>query len=624
MMIQNSSGRRRQGKLKSPANNADSTSQLHYDFILNKGYRIMSTISAVFSTMRWKAFTVVMLFNPLFLFAVRAQGATYYVDSIGGNDSNGGVSISTPWQTIERVNSSKFSPGDQILFKSGDTWREQLNVTSSGSPANPILFGFYGSGSPPIISGGNLATGWTSGNYLNIIAWSIKVGTTNQLFEDGTRLASSASLGAISPGSFYYDIGGGTLYVRTLADDNPNSHTMEISQRNYAIYEAGGSTYITLQNLQTQEANGDDVYFNGSAFITVSNMVMTNAFSEGIRFDVVASSTIVSSTATYNGSNGFSADDSPNLVIDGCVAHDNASLSDTDFTAGIKINPDFSPYPGSSNVTIENSESYRNGVGQPDWRGAGIWADTIGNNLLVQHNLVYGNNTEGIYFDAVSNETAAYNVVFGNGQNSPIDGTGIAIYGDSRAIAGDSVYGNTVYGSRKTGINVAGANLPNGCEGINVENNIVVGTVSGPNLSATGGCENSVPNGSTNVYTHNALGPQSSGFIQYGADKYLSSYAAYDIAYGALSGSVQGDPLFSNPSGSDFTLQSNSPAIGTGSNLGPTLNLALAASSTWPSGVVMLNQNSSGGGWDLGAYVHSQSTVSNRPAPPTNVNAAVQ
>ena len=60
---------------------------------------------------------------------------TYYVDNCVtvGNDRNNGASTSTPWLTINKVNTSKFNPGDSILFESTCTWREQLTVPSSGS-----------------------------------------------------------------------------------------------------------------------------------------------------------------------------------------------------------------------------------------------------------------------------------------------------------------------------------------------------------------------------------------------------------------------------------------------------------------------------------------------------------
>lgn len=82
--------------------------------------------------------------------------ATYYVDSTNGNDSNPGTSYSSPWKTIAKVNASTFVPGDSVLFKRGEVWRERLRVPSSGSSVNPITFGAYGTGNKPLISGADI------------------------------------------------------------------------------------------------------------------------------------------------------------------------------------------------------------------------------------------------------------------------------------------------------------------------------------------------------------------------------------------------------------------------------------------------------------------------------------
>ncbi len=46
-----------------------------------------------------------------------ANNTTYYVDASLGSDANDGLTESGAWQTISRVNSGGFLPGDQILFK---------------------------------------------------------------------------------------------------------------------------------------------------------------------------------------------------------------------------------------------------------------------------------------------------------------------------------------------------------------------------------------------------------------------------------------------------------------------------------------------------------------------------
>ena len=104
------------------------------------------------------------LFSPYKINQAKAAGTTYYVDNcnVTGNDTNNGTSASTPWLTINKVNTSSFNPGDSILFRRGCTWREQLTVPSSGSAGSPITFGAYGTGADPIISGADLITPGTS------------------------------------------------------------------------------------------------------------------------------------------------------------------------------------------------------------------------------------------------------------------------------------------------------------------------------------------------------------------------------------------------------------------------------------------------------------------------------
>ncbi|HUD02809.1 MAG TPA: choice-of-anchor Q domain-containing protein, partial [Candidatus Paceibacterota bacterium] len=115
-----------------------------------------------------------------------AFAATYYVDS-SITDTN--VGSATPdctnydpiaftcsggsasaYKTVADINAfSALAPGDSVLFRKGQIWREMLTVPSSGSAGNIITFGSYGSGAKPIITGSDLATGWsaysTSGNY---------------------------------------------------------------------------------------------------------------------------------------------------------------------------------------------------------------------------------------------------------------------------------------------------------------------------------------------------------------------------------------------------------------------------------------------------------------------------
>jgi hypothetical protein len=65
------------------------------------------------------------------------------------------------------------------------------------------------------------------------------------------------------------------------------------------------------------------------------------------------------------------------------------------------------------------------------------------------------------------------------------------------------------------------------------------------------------------------------------------------------------DPSFTTP-GSDLTLQSGSPAINAGTNLGSAYDDALDPDSTWPSSVTTGDQDNFGRGWEIGAFYYPQ------------------
>lgn len=91
-----------------------------------------------------------------------ANATTYYV-SPTGNDANNGSSQAQAWRTIARVQQHmvQFAPGDQVLFQRGGIYSGTLSIYRSGASGQPIVFGAYGSGEKPIISGGVPVTGWT-------------------------------------------------------------------------------------------------------------------------------------------------------------------------------------------------------------------------------------------------------------------------------------------------------------------------------------------------------------------------------------------------------------------------------------------------------------------------------
>ena len=88
----------------------------------------------------------------------------YYVDASLGSDVNPGTSTDASWRTLSKVNASNFLPGDSILFKCGESWREELIVPNSGEVGKPIFFGQYGAcddSNKPLLIGSDVVNNWS-------------------------------------------------------------------------------------------------------------------------------------------------------------------------------------------------------------------------------------------------------------------------------------------------------------------------------------------------------------------------------------------------------------------------------------------------------------------------------
>ena len=87
-------------------------------------------------------------------------GNKYYL-STTGSDTYTTSTISTPWQSIAKLNTILFTAGDSIFFKCGEIFRGTISINQSGTSTNNIVFTSYGSGAQPIISGALAVNNWT-------------------------------------------------------------------------------------------------------------------------------------------------------------------------------------------------------------------------------------------------------------------------------------------------------------------------------------------------------------------------------------------------------------------------------------------------------------------------------
>ncbi|MBQ6710064.1 MAG: right-handed parallel beta-helix repeat-containing protein [Bacteroidales bacterium] len=94
------------------------------------------------------AIFLMALFSTIWL---SAGPKTYFV-SPDGNDNATGLSVKDAWKSLDKISSTEFQPGDQILLESGAVWHGQLNLKGSGTPEQPIILSSFGGKKLPVIN----------------------------------------------------------------------------------------------------------------------------------------------------------------------------------------------------------------------------------------------------------------------------------------------------------------------------------------------------------------------------------------------------------------------------------------------------------------------------------------
>jgi hypothetical protein len=98
--------------------------------------------------MKFKSLLLVIM---VALLPVTSWATTYYVAASSGSDSNSGISETAAWRTLGKVKSMTLKPGDVVLFKRGEVWKEAvtMEIKYSGTQTNWIVFADYGTGNLP-------------------------------------------------------------------------------------------------------------------------------------------------------------------------------------------------------------------------------------------------------------------------------------------------------------------------------------------------------------------------------------------------------------------------------------------------------------------------------------------
>ena len=509
-----------------------------------------------------RAQALILATLAIFVMASSAWAKTYYIDATKGNDTNNGQSSSTAWKTIAKVNASSFNPGDQILFKKGEIWRETLIVPSSGSSDNPITFGAYGnSNNKPIISG---ADDLTAGIY----KWTPSGKGTNEYYLEKVY---GGNPGIIKPVLVWMDqdcltkgtprslsdhqwawgdidrLGYNTVYIRDDSGDPDISGVLIEAGNRDTVLEIGDRSYLNFTDLELRQSDalwGGVVHIYDSYNITFENCVIHDG-------------NYAPFFAHHSG-----ADAPSEITIDSCTIYGGRRV-DTPYGMVVFFNE-------CNHCTIKNSKIYES---SNPTASIVIYLYKSDNNII-EYNDIYGPAGNLIYikensdFNIVrynkfhdgfmgiqirigaNNNKVYYNIVY----NTDV---GPAIQSDGDVpINGTKIYNNTIYttGNNHNGISIHNTNT--NCE---VKNNIIyVGEYSFA-LHIHENSKNGV------ISDHNLLRNLSGDLITWGDKAYtMSQFSNYQSASGQDAHSITNIPQFVSHERHDYQLKSTSPCIEAG------------------------------------------------------------
>ncbi len=536
-----------------------------------------------------------IIFAGLFLFVHQSLAATYYVDATGGNDINNGTAEATAWKTIAKVNSSTFQPGDSILFKRGEVWREQLTVPSSGAPGNPITFRAYGSGDRPtfrnlkVVDSGD----WSvySGSGANTI-YSKSVGVYVYILVVDGVLSNQEAAGTFTPQDGFWAYLNGVYYWNPPGDTIPSDYVVEVGDNRNAIHGSGVS-YITIDSIHAIGERwvynvGDNgiISFSNGSDIIIKNCLAEIGQTAGIRLSGCPNSLINNCEARYTTSNGILVkNNSSHTEVSDNKVHD-IGISEPGDNEGIAIAGYASAY--SDGIIVTRNEVYNCGkwVNEESNRGRGIILYGKNTNTICSRNKVYNNAAAGIIVQVAEADTSdgvSYTI-----DHNLIYDTGLfasgpqGIYGGLVIQVGRNVtvnvYNNTIVNTREraggtTADFMIWTQTAPAVLTLTAKNNIIYTGISSdiPDFSVrwrkSSGTDMTYVGDNNLIYNINTN--NSIGWI---ASNYTA--ATWAAATGQDANSIASYPLFVNEANKDFHLQPFSPAINAGVDIGLTTDFA--------------------------------------------------
>lgn len=404
------------------------------------------------------------------------NSTTYYLDSTNGLDTNDGLTESTAWKTLTKINNQTYQGGTNILLKRGEVFKTEVGIrlNGSGSVDNRVLYSAYGDGPKPIISIlKDFSHSWT---YTDSNIWiadeSISI---DRLKQDGAEILRANTISELDAQfRWYNDKENDKLYLYSV--DNPDSSiftynavyadTITISSKSYSTIDQleiiGGlrtlaiyfSDNIMINNCKLGEMSSvASIYFSSSNNSTAQHNDVNAEFN--LDYFNITDTTYSTARGPADAiiiNNSDNIETKYNTVTNWC--HASIICMGTSGYAKIHHNiatsPDI-PYGGriSSSVTNHHLEVYNNYIYD---NGAPV--QLIGNNNHVHHNIIMKMRNAMIKVNATGIGIVLYSDSYNNviEDNTIIDtqGNGLYISYDNSGAPHDNIFRNNIFYNTST------------------------------------------------------------------------------------------------------------------------------------------------------------------------------
>jgi hypothetical protein len=453
--------------------------------------------------------------------ALAQSGSTFYV-SKSGQDTNSG-SYTAPWLTIQHA-ATTVTAGATVYIETG-VYNESVNFPNSGTSSNPITFASY-PGETATIDGTGLSVSGTqglinivNGSYITINGFEIRNYTTSK------AAATPAGIWITGSGAGVQILKNQVHNITTTSEKNGNAFGIAVYGTSSTPITQIAISGNTVYDLKTGESETMNVDGNVTYFIISNNIVHDNdnigidaigfegvgpSGSDQARYGEVVGNTVYNISGIKNAGEGDSYD-ADGLYCDGCeyVVFERNTVYNCDIA--MEAASEHSGHD-SSYVTIRNNLFY-------DSNAVGVTFGGYSNKVGGSDHVVVVNNT--LYNNNVKNQGAEFQIQYHSGsQSGNIFENNIVYAGTQNVWIYSFVKANSNYPAPPATLN-------------------------------------------WNLY-YSAKGYVSGTSIDWAGKSNYTSFAAYQSGSGEDANSLVANPDFDSV-GSNFDLQSGSPAINAGS-----------------------------------------------------------